>query len=73
MAIVPIDSPDLPKHGSPQDRGSADRYYGRAFEPHWWPEGTGNGIRVEREDMTYEEIEEYTYGYDNEEDRKDWG
>lgn len=73
MAIVPNDSGKLPKHGSPQDRGSADRYYGRAFEPHWWPEGTGHGIRVEMEDMTYEQIEEYTYGYDNEEDRKDWG
>ena len=69
MAIVS----DLPKHGSPQDRGSADAYYGRRFDPHWWPEGTGKGIRVEMADMTKEQIEEYTYGYDNEEDRKDWG
>jgi hypothetical protein len=64
---------DLPKHGSPQDRGSADAYYGRRFDPHWWPEGTSKGIRVEMADMTKEQIEEYTYGYDNEEDRKDWG
>ena len=27
-------------HGSPKDRGSADRYYGRPFEPHWYPQGT---------------------------------
>lgn len=33
---------DLPKHGSPQDRGSADAYYSRRFDPHWWPEGTGS-------------------------------
>lgn len=73
MAIVPIDSPDLPKHGSPQDRGSADRYYGRMYDPHWWPEGTGHGIRVEQADMTPEQIAEYEYGWDNEDDRKDWG
>ena len=35
------------KHGSPTDRGSADRYYGRPYDPHWYPEGTGNGKRVE--------------------------
>ena len=73
MAIVPNNSRNLPKHGSPQDRGSADRYYGRRFDPHWWPEGTGHGKRVEMEDMTPEQIAEYEYGYDNEEDRKDWG
>lgn len=73
MAIVPVDGPNLPKHGSPQDRGSADRYYGRRFDPHWWPEGTGKGERVEMEDMTAAQIAEYEYGYDNEEDRKDWG
>jgi hypothetical protein len=33
----------------------------------------GKGIRVEMADMTKEQIEEYTYGYDNELDRKDWG
>lgn len=73
MAIVPIDSEKLPTHGSPQDRGSADRYYGRPANPHWWPEGTGKGIRIERDDMTPEQIAEYDYGYDNELDRKDWG
>ena len=30
------------KHGSPYDRGSADRYYGRGSEPHYYPHGTGN-------------------------------
>lgn len=63
----------LPKHGSPQDRGSADRYYGRDYDPHWYPNGTYKGDRIELANMTPAEIVEYTYGYNNEEDRKDWG
>ena len=64
---------DIPKHGSPQDRGSADRYYGRPFNPHWYPEGTHKGQRVELQDMTADEIVAYTKGFNEEEDRKDWG
>ena len=62
-----------PDHGSPQDRGSADRYYGRDFEPHYWPHGTGHGSMVPLSHMTPAEITAYTYGYNNETDRKDWG
>jgi len=62
-----------PKHGSPQDRGSADAYYGRPYDPHWWPEGTYMGTRVEREDMTVDQLKEYEYGFMNEDERKDWG
>ena len=61
-----------PRHGGPLDRGSADRYYGRPFDPHYWPEGTYKGKRVEEADMTVDQIEEYTYAYNNEEDRKEW-
>ena len=61
-----------PRHGGPLDRGSADRYYGRPFDPHYWPEGTYKGTRVEEADMTVDQIEEYTYGYNNENDRKEW-
>ena len=61
------------KHGSPLDRGSADRYYGRPFDPHYWPMGTRKGIRIEENQMTEMQIAEYTFGYDNETDRKDWG
>jgi len=35
------------EHGSPFDRGGADSYYQRPFDPHYWPSGTGNGFRVE--------------------------
>ena len=73
MAIIPIDSDKLPKHGSPQDRGSADRYYGRPYAPHWYPDGTYKCTPIPQELMTNEQIEEYKYGYENEEDRKDWG
>jgi hypothetical protein len=61
------------KHGSPMDRGSADRYYHRPYNPHWYPEGTGKGSRIELRDMTVEQIVDYTKGYNEEENRKDWG
>jgi len=73
MTIIKIESNELPVHGSPQDRGSADRYYGRQYNPHYWPSGTGKGIRIDREQMTEEQIAEYTYGWDTELERKDWG
>lgn len=58
-------------HGSLYDRGSADSYYGRGKQPHWYPEGTGHGERVT--DLTEEEIKEYNLGYDENTDFKDWG
>ncbi len=58
-------------HGSPQDRGKADAYYMRGYDPHWYPQGTYNGPRICAEDMTPEEIASYKDGYDNETDRKD--
>ncbi len=64
---------DLPTHGSPQDRGSADAYYGRSYNPHYYVGATNQSERVEKDNMTVGEIEAYKYGYDNEEDRKDWG
>ena len=58
-------------HGGPADRGSADAYYGRLYDPHKWPEGTGHGQRVKLTDL--EEIEAYKEAYESETDRKDWG
>lgn len=63
---------NLPKHGSPMDRGSADAYYNRLPKPHYWPNGTLKGYKVTREDMTQEQIDEYYEGYNNQEDRKEW-
>ena len=62
-------------HGGPYDRGGADSYYGRAFDPHYWPEGTQKGTRVEMRDMTPAEITAYTAGYrdnENEGHKKQW-
>jgi hypothetical protein len=63
-------------HGGPYDRGSADSYYGRAKEPHFYPQGTYNGKRVEEFEMTQEQIDAYNRGYDENESAgnfKDWG
>lgn len=60
-------------NGSPRDRGSADRYYGRLFEPHYYPNGTYKGHRVTEKDMSPEQVSEYTLGWEEETDRKDWG
>lgn len=64
---------DRQRHGSLYDRGSADSYYHRDRNPHWFPQGTYNGDKVTA--MSDEEIAEYNAGYDwNEQygDKKDW-
>ena len=53
------------KHGSLWDRGSADSYYGRQPQPHWYPNGTYNGDPVNF--LTSEEIAEYMAGYEHNE------
>ena len=61
------------QHGNPFDRGSADSYYGRVRDPHYYPDGTGHGTRVV--DLTPAELQAYHAGYDyNEEcgDKKNW-
>ncbi len=63
----------IPVHGSPQDRGSADRYYGREYDPHYWPHGTMKGTMVTMNEMTSAEIVAYDYGWKTETDRKNWG
>ena len=62
-------------HGSPYDRGAADSHYQRGPVPHWYPEGTYNGKRVEESEMTKEQIREYMIGFAENEaalDFKDW-
>ena len=62
-------------HGSPFDRGSADSYYGRGRDPHWYPEGTYKGDRIGKAQMTNEQVQAYLAGYQwNEQfgDKKQW-
>jgi len=63
------------RHGGPFDRGSADSYYGRDFDPHCYVGRTGD-ILVDKENLTPDEIVEYTKGYEYNEmfgEKKDWG
>ena len=73
MAIVKIDSGDSPKSGSPQDRGAADAYYGRPPRPHYFLGKTHLSKEINEDNMSDQEIKEYYKGYNEEEDRKDWG
>lgn len=64
------------RHGGPYDRGSADSYYGRGYEPHYYTGATYSSRRVNVEDMGADELAAYKAGYDdNEASRnfKDWG
>lgn len=61
------------RHGSAYDRGSADAYYGRAPDPHYYLGDTHTTKRIGKEDMTQDEIDSYLTGYNQETDRKDWG
>lgn len=57
-------------HGSPYDRGSADRYYGRARIPHCY---TGDSYTSELVlELLPEEIAEYNLGYDECTEEKVW-
>lgn len=60
------------RHGGPYDRGSADRYYGRPYNPHYYKGDSYMSEYVPMEAMTREEISEYMAGWNEEWDRKDW-
>jgi hypothetical protein len=63
-------------HGNAFDRGSADSYYGRPRDPHFYPNGTYNEPRIAMNMMSADEVEAYHAGYDYNEangDKKDWG
>ncbi len=60
------------RHGSPYDRGSADKYYGREETPHFYTGASYSSTRVEQGDMTPEQIAEYKKGYEEETEEKDW-
>lgn len=63
------------RHGGAYDRGSADSYYSRGHNPHYYVAGTSTSLRVDMEQMTPAELAAYTAGFnDNEQfgDKKDW-
>lgn len=64
---------DRHRHGGPYDRGSADAYYRRPFSPHFYVGNTYCTEKITKEHMTPEEIADYAEGFNQEDDRKDWG
>lgn len=63
------------RHGGPFDRGSADSYYGRGVNPHFYVGGTGTSARVDFGEMTNAEVQAYLAGYEYNEirgDKKEW-
>lgn len=61
------------RHGGAYDRGSADSFYWREANPHYFTSDTYNSTKIELEDMSEEEIAAYMAGYNETTDRKDWG
>ena len=55
------------RHGGPYDRGSADSWYRRGRDPHYYVGGTLMSDIVLECDMTSDELEEYHRGYDDNE------
>lgn len=51
------------RHGGAYDRGGADAYYERPFDPHYFVDGTHSSPRVAVAEMTPDEILQYTVGY----------
>ena len=63
------------RHGGPFDRGAADSYYGRGYNPHCYEGDTAMSPRIERDSMTKEDIQAYTAGYlfnEKSGDKKQW-
>ena len=63
------------RHGGAFDRGSADSWYHRPRNPHFYTEGTGTSERIEQGQMTASEIQAYLAGYQWNEQfggKKDW-
>ena len=55
------------RHGGPYDRGSADSYYRRTRDPHYFVGATYQSPRIDESDMTREEINAYNAGFDDNE------
>jgi hypothetical protein len=52
------------RHGGPFDRGSADSWYSRGINPHYYVGATAQSYRVEGKEMNPEELTAYMAGYE---------
>ena len=61
------------RHGSARDRGRADYYYGRLYDPHYYEGNSITSKLIQQENMTEEEVTQYTEGFhDQTAGQKDW-
>jgi hypothetical protein len=63
------------RHGGPFDRGSADSWYSRGINPHYYTGDTHSSTRLEAVDMSEKEIQDYLAGYAYNEEfggKKEW-
>jgi len=63
------------RHGGPFDRGSADSWYSRPRDPHFYLGDSYSSREVGRDLMTKDQIDAYLAGYDYNEQhggKKDW-
>ena len=63
------------RHGGPFDRGSADSWYNRGIQPHYYTEATYDSVRIAKVDMSEKEIADYMAGYEYNElhgGKKEW-
>ena len=51
------------RHGGAFDRGSADAFYRRAFQPHMYAGSTGSSQLIPQHQMRADEIAAYRAGY----------
>ena len=51
------------RHGGPYDRGNADKWYGREYDPHYFVGDTYDTVKVELKDMSADDVAAYTIGY----------
>ena len=51
------------RHGGPFDRGSADSWYNRGINPHYFEGKTYFSRRFDIHEMTQEQVAEYLAGY----------
>jgi hypothetical protein len=62
---------EFTRHGGAYDRGQADKYYGRAFAPHFYK---GDSLQSELiTNLDAEALAAYTKGYNEQTDQKDYG
>ena len=64
---------DCPKHGSPSKTEVQQTSIMGDLQSPLVSQGTYKGKRVNRDEMSSEEIAEYDYGWENEHDRKGLG